>query len=112
MCYIYAVGVKATELQYIELVNDAIEQKILADDCTVINAELYLKWLTGRNFNVTKFNISKLSDVKSVAPVRYDYNGHSHWVVVKDGKIVFNSLKESVCVKKGKPTTARIISKV
>lgn len=109
MCYIYAVGIKATELQYIELVNDAIEEKIIGADCTVIDAQKYCHWLTNKNYSVTKKEITSIKEIKETTPVRYDYNGKSHWVVVKNGKIIFNPLKKSVCVENGIPTTARII---
>lgn len=112
MCYIYCTGLKITELQYIELVNDAIEEKVLDNDCTVSNANLFLNWLTNKNYIVTKYSLNRLSEIKTETPVRFDYNGNSHWVVVKNGKIVFNPLKESICVKYGKPTTARIIKGV
>ena len=45
----------------------------------------------------------------SNAPVRFDFNGKSHWVGVENGKVAFNPLVTSVCVNKGSPATCRII---
>jgi hypothetical protein len=41
--------------------------------------------------------------------VKFTNGKYSHWVVVENGKVVFNSLQYSNCVEKGKPTEARII---
>ena len=60
-------------------------------------------------------NITSIKDIKKRTPVKYeriDENGkkHAHWVGVENGKIGFNSLKTSLCVNKGKPVTARILT--
>lgn len=52
-----------------------------------------------------------LKDLRTTeyAAVRYDYNGHSHFVLMKYGLLEYNGLEDSQCFKYGKPTTARII---
>ena len=55
-------------------------------------------------FKEAKEQFNDLKKVKCY-PVRYVYNGRGHWVVVDNGKIVFNSLINSQCVTKGKPDT-------
>lgn len=111
MCYAYCVGIDPEQnTEMIKTVSDAIDSGILDSECTVLDAEKYLKWLTGKRFLVTKKQINKIEDIKEYTPVKYSYNGRAHWVVVKDGKIVFNSLFNSVCVNHGKPTEARIIT--
>lgn len=82
----------------------------LDEEFTVKDAAEYLHYLCPlEQFEVTKKNINSLSEIKEATPVRYDYNGHSHWVVVENRKIVWNSLADSQCVRYGKPTTAREI---
>jgi hypothetical protein len=86
--------------------------KSLEADCTVHWIEFF-KNVSGREIAVEFREINKLSDlnrVKGRCAVRFDYNGHSHWVGVENGKIVYNSIKHSNCVEKGKPTKARIIT--
>ena len=63
--------------------------------------------------NVKKLDlVNGLQDLKTVeyAAVRYDYNGHSHFVLMKYGWLAYNGLEDSQCFKYGKPTTARIIN--
>lgn len=96
------------ELTAIQCLDDAIEAGVLDADCTVQWIPFF-KWLTGRTVEVEFQNISSIKNIKRRTPVRFDYNGNTHWVGVQDGEIKFNSLKHSVCVEKGKPVTARII---
>ena len=111
MCYIYCSGINPeNELEYIRLVDRAIKQNILEKDCTVKSAEQFLHNLTGRKVTVVKKNISDISQIKEPAPVRFKADGlDGHWVVVENGKIVFNPLLNSLNVTKGTPVEARII---
>lgn len=69
-----------------------------------------IKYLTGRgNVEITFENITTLKGIKDRTPVRYDYNGKSHWVGVENEKIAFNPLEYSTCVENGKPATMRKI---
>jgi len=111
MCYLYCVGICPESAgEMIKHVSTAMDKGLLDEECTVLDASKYLEHFTGRKFSVTKKNISDIRKIKEATPVRYSYNGNGHWVVVQDGKIVFNSIADSVCVAKGQPTTARIIS--
>lgn len=113
MCYAYCVGIQPDdEAEYIRLVSSAMDARIIDEECTVFNASAYLEWLTGRTFSVTKKDISTIENIKEATPVRYVYNGKGHWVVVENGRIVFNSIMNSVCVTKGKPSSARIMKLV
>lgn len=89
-------------------VSDMIEDGVIGKDCTVKWAEAIL-YLTGRNATVEFADIKSIKSIKERTPVRYDYNGKSHWVGVQNGKIEFNPLKNSVCVENGKPVTCRKI---
>lgn len=84
--------------------------KSLDTDCTVYWKQFFLN-VCGSAVEVEFRDIKSLSELSEIGrcAVRYDYNGKSHWVGVERGAIAYNSLKHSVCVEKGRPTTARII---
>ena len=105
MCYLYCVGIQDNALEYIKIVSDCMDKGFLDNECTVLDAEKYLEYITGRKFKVSKRQFNNLKDIKNPSPVKYTFNGVSHWVVVENGKIVFNSLLNSNCVNKGKPAT-------
>lgn len=109
-CYLYAIGIECDdEAEYIKLVDNAIKTGLLDKDCTVLDAEKFIQHFSGRKCVVTKKKIDTIENIKEFTPVNYCYNGKNHWVVVQNGKIVFNSLMNSLCVTKGKPTECRII---
>lgn len=86
--------------------------KGLDEECTVKWFDFFRN-VSGRDIKVGFREIRKLTDlldVKGRCAVRFNYNGKAHWVGVENGKVVYNSLIHSVCVEKGKPTTARIIT--
>lgn len=103
MCYLYCVGIQGNAADYITILNNAINNHIIDSDCFIPSASKFLKWVTGKDYEVTKKQFSDLSKIKEPAPVRYTYNGAAHWVVIQNGKVVFNSLINSQCVNKGKP---------
>ena len=110
-CYIFCAGIDSdNELEYIKIVNRAIKQGLLETDCTVKDANAFLEWLTGRKAKVNKKTIISIEEIKEATPVRFVYQGAGHWVVVENGKIVFNSLMNSNCVNKGFPTESRPIN--
>ena len=69
--------------------------------------------MLGKNIkaSVSKKDISKLEDLPAVgyAAVRWDYNGKSHFCLVKNQRLMYNSLTTSQCCLNGKITTARLI---
>ena len=112
MSYLYCVGIDPAE--HIKILSDAIDRGVIEKDCTVYSAEKFLEYVTGKRFDVSKIQINDIKDIIQPAPVRYSYidaDGikHSHFVVVEDGKIVYNPLEVSQCIIKGRPDTARII---
>ena len=111
MCYLYCAGIDPqNEIEYLRLVNSAIKEHILEKDCTVKDADLFLKWITGRKTTVIKKTVASIKNIIEPTPVRYVAKGYSgHWVVVENGKIAFNSLANSVNVTKGEPVEARVI---
>ena len=89
---------------------EAYHKGILDDEITVLDGAAFLELCNPRNrYKVEKRRIITIDDIKEATPVRFDRNGFGHWVVVENGKIVFDSLDDSKCVKFGIPTTARII---
>lgn len=111
MCYIYCAGIDPNnEIEYIRIVDNAIKNNVLEKDCTVKSAEKFLQYITGKKTVVIKKSITDIKDIKNLTPVKYKVDGlQGHWVVAENGKIVFNSLANSINVEKGKPTEARVI---
>lgn len=110
MCYLYCVGIEPkSDGEMIKYISAAMDKGLLDAECTVLSAANLLRHFTGKEYLVTKEKITDIENIKEPTPVRYTNNGYGHWVVVQNGKIVFNSLAHSVCVEKGKPTEARVI---
>ena len=106
---IYWLGIDCEDVDAIMLVSDLMNHKALDVDCTVYWAEC-IRQLTGREMaSLEKVKISDIKKIKEKTIVKFSNGGYSHWVVCENGKVVFNSLKYSNCVEKGKPTEARII---
>lgn len=105
---LWCLGIEPDNMEAIELVNDMINAGVIEKDCTVHWVEA-VKFLTGRDITVEFKNIKNILSIKDRTPVRYDYKGMGHWVGVERGMIAFNPLKQSNCVDKGVPVTARII---
>ena len=106
---IYWLGIDCSDVDAIMLVSDLMNHKALDVDCTVIWS-LCIKQLTGREMeSLEKVQIKDLKKIKEKTIVKFTNGKYSHWVVVENGKVVFNSLQYSNCVEKGKPTEARII---
>ncbi len=111
MCYLYCLGIECSGYGYIGYVSDAIDFGYLDKECTVLDADKYLGFFAGIDrFKVLKKNISSIFEIKDRTPVCYEYGKNRHWVVVENGKIVFNSLANSQCVSRGKPVEARVIT--
>ena len=101
------------ERKILQDIIEAYHKGILDDEITVLDAASFLELCNPRSrYKVEKRRIITIDDIKEATPVRFDRNGYGHWVVVENGKIVFDSLDDSKCVKFGIPTTARFISKV
>ena len=106
---IYWLGIDCTDVDAVMLVSDLMKHNALDVDCTVYWAEC-IKQLTGREMeSLEKVQIKDIKKIKEKTIVKFTNGKYSHWVVVENGKVVFNSLQYSNCVAKGKPTEARII---
>lgn len=85
-----------------------ISKGIIDKECTVLNADELIYFLSKKRKTVTKESV--IPDGLYACKYEYkDKNGvyHSHWVVRKGNKIVYNSLDVSQCVKQG--TVARTL---
>ena len=113
LCYIRAaLGKEATPQMMIDALYKAAERNIvnIKKDCFVEDAISLMKVANHKKvYSIIKKDISSISGIK-LGTVRYSYNGYSHWVLIEDGKIVFNSLEDSQCVRYGTVKEARIIT--
>lgn len=107
----WCIGYEPDDAEAILTVGYMIDKKVIDIDCTVYWAKA-AEYLTGRKLAVEFKDITdpkELKQFKDRTPVKFSYNGKSHWVGVENGKVKFNALEHSVCVSKGKPVTARIL---
>jgi hypothetical protein len=103
------LGIDCSDIDAIMMVSDLIDKKALDPDCTVYWAKCIYQ-LTGREMeSLEKVPFTNLKKIKGRAIVRFTKGQTGHWVGVEDGKVVFNSLKKSVCVNDGKPSEMRVI---
>ena len=113
LCYIRAaLGKDATPQMFFDALWKAAERNIISvkKECFVEDAIALMKVANPTKvYSVIKKDVSSIAGIK-LGAVRYSYNGYSHWVLVEDGKIVFNSLENSQCVKYGTVKEARLIA--
>ena len=106
---IYWLGIDCSDVDAIMLVSDLMKHNALDVDCTVIWS-LCIKRLTGRELlSLEKKKITTIKNIKEKTIVKFSRGAYSHFVVVENGKVVFNSLTYSRCVEDGVPTECRII---
>jgi hypothetical protein len=104
----WCCGIDVDDTEAIITVGKMMDKGVIGPDCCVFWNSAS-EFLTGRSLKVDFVDITSIKGIKERTPVRYDYKGKSHWVGVEGGKIKFNSLADSNCVKNGKPVTARIL---
>lgn len=110
--FMWCLGVVTDDADAIITVGRMIDKGVLDPDCTVYWSKVS-EYLTGRKCSVEFVDIKdkkQLKKIKNRTPVKFEYNGKAHWIGIENGKVAFNSLESSLCVDKGKPTTARIIT--
>ena len=110
--FMWCLGVETDDADAIITVGRMIDKCVLDPDCTVYWSKVS-EYLTGRKCSVEFVDIKdkkQLKKIKNRTPVKFEYNGKAHWIGIEKGKVAFNSLESSLCVDKGKPTTARIIT--
>lgn len=106
---LWVLGIEPDDIEAIKTVQRMREHKVIGLDCTV-NWSKSIEYLTGRKLKSIEFKeIKSISNIEERTPVRYNFNGISHWVGVEKGKVAFNPLVRSITVERGLPTQARII---
>lgn len=110
-CYLYCGGYKTiSDGQMLKMVSDAMDHNLVDDECTVLSAARLLNFFTSKKWYVEKKDITDIKGIIEPTPVLFSINGHTgHFVVVENGKIVFDPLIYSTCVTSGKPISARIL---
>lgn len=115
--FMWCMGIDPDDAEALIIVGSLIDKGIIDPDCTV-NWDKVSRHLTDRSCNIEKVDIKSISKIKERTPVYYErtYQDSSgaikkkgHWVGVQNGKIRFNALENSLCVKEGKPVKARIL---
>ena len=111
ICYLYCVGIEPDSLEsWMDYYKKALSLKVLDKDGFVLDAPKLLKHLTGKTYSVTKKAITDIDEVVGMAPVLFSIDGENgHFVVVENGKIIFDPLENSRNVKYGHPISAREI---
>ena len=114
LTFMWCLGIEPEDAQALITVGRMIDCKVIDNDCTV-TWNTACNYLTGRSCTVESKDIKSIKGIKKRTPVKFarvDENGktHEHWVGVENGEIGFNPLKNSLCVKFGKPVTARILT--
>lgn len=111
MCYLYCSGIKPDNAHYFKLISDAMDVGLLDDECTVLNAEKFIFYASGRRCKVKKdvCNKSNFQNYLKPFPIKYGFGTSGHWVVCRGGEIIFNPLEKSVSVNQGEPCQVRVI---
>lgn len=112
-CYIRAALGKVIPEKMFGILWDAADKNIIDEnDYCYVNDAIALMRLANPNkkYAVMKKDITSLEELDGqLAAVSFKNGGYNHFVLVENGQIIFDSLDNSLCVKYGKPTTARII---
>lgn len=87
--------------------NELVEKGILDEECTVLRPDDFYAYF-GIKAHVTRSSTPP-SDKSKKYIALFEYNGHGHFVGMKDGIVANNTLDHSECVQHGKITSYRII---
>ena len=85
------------------------DKGLIDDDGFVKFPIKYITYILGiKNYRDVKIVlIDSIDDIKEPTIVEYSYNGGSHFVIVKNGKVIFDPSGDSNSVKYGKPISYR-----
>jgi hypothetical protein len=98
-----------SDAEAILAVDRMIKAKVIDENCFV-DWDKAVFFLTGKKIKKIEFKkISTISNITKKTIVKYEWDGLAHFVGVENGKIAFNSLKESPVTDNGKPTETREI---
>ena len=98
-CYLHEASIDVDITKYF---NKLVELDIIDNDCYVLDANRLLKFFGSDKRVVRGTN----ENGNTIVP--YKYLGNEHYVIVDENKnIVFNSLKNSTCVRLGEPNWSK-----
>lgn len=101
--YTLAVTISATLMS-------AYNDGLLGPDFYVKDAVALIEYACGEKATVEKKVIESCKDLPlGYAAVEFKKDDKSHFVLCKDGFVVYDGLEKSVCRMEGKPVSARII---
>lgn len=109
-CLIWYLDLNPSDIEAIMLVSDLMDAGALDEECTVYWASAVKKLAKVDLKKLEKIEINTIKGIKEKTIVRYKKENIGHWVGVKNGKVVFNPLSNSVCVKEGKPSEKRVLT--
>ena len=99
LCYLHEANIDVNIAKYF---NELVELDIIDNDCYVLDGDRLLKY-----FGSDK-RIARGINENGNTIVPYEYLGNEHFVIVDENKnIVFNSLKNSQCVRLGEPNWSK-----
>ena len=95
LCYLHEANIDVDITKYFETL---VELDIIDNECYVLDGNRLLKF-----FGSDK-RVARGINENGNTIVPYEYLGNEHYVIVDENKnIVFNSLKNSQCVRLGEP---------
>ena len=97
--YCRLANIKIEDL--IDNFNILVEVDAIRPDCYVLDANKLLKFFE-KQMTVEKVDVKDVPEGQEYV-VPYHRNGYTHFVVARDGKVIYNTLANSKCVKYGKP---------
>lgn len=111
LCYLYIAclltGTKWDDNKALAVLQEAIRQKYIDEDCYVRKPAQLMKLATGGTFDVSKTDIKNARS--PYVCMRYEYDGHAHWTVWSvNGGLIWHSLDWSNCVTNGQPVLSDV----
>ena len=106
--FIYAIGIEPAIV--LKDFNELVDKKIIAPDATVLD---YNKLGKFYNYNCSVSYESPYKYIKDVPYLgRFVRNNFNHFVVMKNGNVIWNPLDNSKCVSEGTLTDIRVIREI
>lgn len=105
LCYCELWSIK-DDGDKLKIIAEAVRQGYVEWDGTVKNP-IGLAKLCGR-MEIKDIKNAFTYDEHDTVVANFTFNGFNHFVLVKDGKVVWNSLEHSKCVENGKIESYRV----
>ena len=105
LCYCELWGIH-NDLDKVKIIAECLRQGFVELDGTVVNP-IGLAKLCG-HMEVIDIKKAKTYDGHDTVIANFTHAGYNHFVLVKEGKVIWNSLEHSKCVENGKIESFRI----